>query len=461
MYVEGACDAGSTRRLGLKFHYFWYMLHALKNHLETNFLELQDSTSILAISGGVDSVVLAHLLHKLDYRFVLAHCNFKLRGAESDDDAVFVQNLAEKLGIPVFIQDFNTLRFAEDHKLSTQMAARELRYAWFEELRREQNAAYVLTAHHANDALETFLINLSRGSGIDGLQGIPARNGPILRPLLPFLREEIAHFAEENKLEWREDASNASDKYLRNHLRHHAIPALQKAAPDFLGSFSKSLKYLQDSAALVDDYISLLYPKIVTQTFKGFQLNIAQLKQLPNTNAVLYELLKDFGFTAWEDIYALPNAQSGKNVLSPTHQLVKNRNFLVLTKNEEQKPERLLIKENDELIAFDQKILSVEKVNKMGDFGPKTAVFDVEQLHFPLTLRNWEEGDYFYPFGMQGKKKLSKYFKDEKFSILEKKEVKVLCNGNEIIWIVGHRSDERYRVQQGAKSLLKFMVNEV
>ncbi|KKK47159.1 hypothetical protein LCGC14_3158010, partial [marine sediment metagenome] len=315
------------------------------------------------------------------------------------------------------------------------------------------------TAHHANDALETFLINLSRGSGIDGLQGIPEQNGPILRPLLPFSREQIADYAEKNNIQWREDASNNTDHYLRNHFRHHAVPELLKAAPNLLNAFSTSLKHLQSSSALVEDYISFIYPKVVTQTFDGFRLNIEQLKQLPHTAAVLYELLKNFGFTAWDDIYELLNAQSGKIVSSSTHRLVKDRDFLLLTLLQNQKTPPVLVHEDDNMLNLDEFVLRMEYVEKADDFDPKSAVFDVEQLNFPLTVRNWEEGDYFYPFGMQGKKKLSKYFKDEKFSILDKEKTKVLCNGNEIIWVMGHRSDERYRVPEGSKKLLKFTVS--
>jgi tRNA(Ile)-lysidine synthase len=436
------------------------MLEAFKNHLEKHFPYLKKSISILAISGGVDSVALAHLLYKLDYPVVFAHCNFHLRAAESNKDAAFVEKLARMLQNRLFIQDFDTLAFAEDHKISTQMAARELRYQWFEELRQEQNADFVLTAHHANDVLETFLINLSRGGGIDGLQGIPEQNGSILRPLLPFSREEVADYITKNRLEWREDASNNSDKYLRNHLRHHAIPALMEAAPNLLSTFSTSLKHLQSTSALVDDYISLIYPKVVTQTFDGYRLNIAQIQQLPNKEAVLYELLKDFAFTAWEDVYALLDAQSGKVVFSPTHRLIKDRDFLLLAEAENSSQKSINVNSEDKLVEFDGIQITIETVEKTVDFGSKSVVFEAEMLDFPLTIRNWQEGDYFYPFGMQGKKKLSKYFKDEKFSILDKEKINVLCNGNEIIWIIGHRSDERYRVQDGAKKLLKFTVSD-
>jgi len=436
------------------------MLEAFKNHIKVQFPDLERSTSILAISGGLDSVVLAHLLRRLEIDIIFAHCNFNLRGTESDKDAEFVEQLAKSYNNRVFVQNFDTPAFAEDHKISTQMAARELRYAWFEELRKSQKATYILTAHHANDALETFLINLSRGSGIEGLKGIPQQNGSVLRPLLSISRKEIADYAAKNGLQWREDASNNSDKYLRNHLRHHAIPALLDAAPGMLHTFSKALQHLETTSALVDDYISFLYPKIVTQTFDGFQLNIGELKQLPNSRAVLYELLKSFGFSAWDDVYALMDAQAGKMVFSKTHRLVRDRNVLLLTQHEDQKSEHIEIKETDQIVKLGGMLLGIETVEKMTYLDQKSAIFEAEMLDFPLIIRNWQEGDYFYPFGMQGKKKLSKFFKDEKFSVLDKESVKVLCNGNEIIWIVGHRSDERYRVQNEAKKLLKFTVGE-
>ncbi|WP_128763087.1 tRNA lysidine(34) synthetase TilS [Leeuwenhoekiella aestuarii] len=432
------------------------MITAFKEHLESQFFKLKNKRVLLAVSGGLDSVVLAHLFSKNDWDFEIAHCNFSLRGKESDADAVFVEQLAANLNVKFHIQKFDTEAFAKAEKVSTQMAARELRYTWFEEVCIENQLSYVVTAHHAKDDLETFLINLSRGSGIEGFTGMEAKGDFIIRPLLPFSREEIAKYAQEHNIKWREDSSNSADKYLRNHLRHHAIPALEEAAPQFLTQFKKSQQHLQESANLLEDYTALLFSKIVTQSFKGYDLNIAQLKATPNTKAVLYQLLKNFDFTAWDDIYELLDAQPGKYVASKSYRLIKDRDVLILIKNTERENSVYKFESAQHELQLPDLKLKKESVHDFKRPNTNEAYFDLNLLEFPLMIRKWEEGDTFYPFGMKGKKKLSKFFKDLKYSTIQKEAVWLLCSQEDIIWVIGERTDDRYKINSTTSNLVKF-----
>ncbi|MDQ7917820.1 tRNA lysidine(34) synthetase TilS [Mesonia sp. MT50] len=430
------------------------MQHRFSKHIQENFPSLTSQEVVLAISGGVDSVVLAHLLQLSQVDFALAHVNFRLRGKESDADEVFVKELAQQLGCPFYVQHFDTKKFAEDHGVSIQMAARDLRYAWFEELCAQENYKSLLTAHHANDSLETFFINLMRGTGLTGLTGIPENNQLVVRPLLIFSREEIEAFAKENDISWREDASNQSNAYLRNKIRNQVYPILKEENPDVISSFLKTQAHLQESEALLEDYTALLFSKIVKETSWGYELAIQELKKIPNSKAVLYQLLKDFGFTEWEDVYLLLEAQSGKRVFSKTHQLLKDREVLILEKIKKEEEGSFKVNAKEDLI-FSLGILKQEKVEKIEEKTKNTAYFPIELLKFPLELRKWKPGDYFYPFGMQGKKKISDFLIDEKIPVTEKEKIWVLCNETDIIWIVNHRTDERYKIQP-TQNILKF-----
>jgi tRNA(Ile)-lysidine synthase len=264
------------------------MLTSLKKHIDQTFSALRDKKIILACSGGLDSVVLAHLLKQLDFNFCLAHCNFNLRGDESDGDAAFVASLATLLQVPFYEEAFDTKAFAKDHTISTQMAARELRYEWFEQLRKQIKFDLIATAHHADDVLETVLINLSRGTGIRGLTGIPEETETLIRPLLPFSRDEVLRFAKKAEFFWREDSSNAATDYLRNELRHRVIPPYKKASKNVLKGVRNTITHLQASEQLVADYMVLLYNLLVTETVDGYEIDITKLGDLPNHGAVLY-----------------------------------------------------------------------------------------------------------------------------------------------------------------------------
>ena len=434
------------------------MLTNFKNHISNTFPALKGKKILIACSGGLDSVVLSRLFKELNYDISLAHCNFSLRGKESDEDEKFVILLADKLSIPIFNKKFNTKAYKIKHKLSTQVAARQLRYQWFEEVCTEHSFDYLATAHHLDDDLETFLINLSRGTGLRGLIGIPLINDKIIRPFLNFPRADILQYAKEKNSPWREDSSNQTSDYLRNKLRIEVIPRLKEVDHNLLNGFHQTQKYLNDSMALVNDYMALIKNLVVDETEDGFEIDVLKLQDLPNTNALLYELLAPFGFTAWDDISDLLTAQSGKQIFSESHRILKNRKSLLLVENSfVDNEETYTIKESD--TGIDTPInLKIEHVAKTSDYTPSIVYLDVQKLNFPLQLRKWREGDSFYPFGMKGKKKLSKFFKDEKLSLVAKEKTWVLTSGNHIVWIVGMRSDHRFKVENQTKKILKITV---
>jgi len=429
------------------------MLQKLANITQQNFPFLKEKKLLIAISGGIDSVVLTHLLSALNFNISLAHCNFNLRNTESDLDTVFVKKVAKELKIKCFTTSFETKKIAQENKESTQVAARNLRYNWFQEILEAHNFDYVLTAHHADDNLETFLINLTRGSGLDGFTGIPEINGNIIRPLLKFSRIEILSYAKENKLSWREDKSNAATKYVRNKIRHKILPVLKEINPSLLDTFSKTLENLKESKQLIDDSIEEISKKVILKEHGVVKFRIHEIQQLSNPKAYLYELLKGHNFTEFKDIYNLLAAQSGKQVFSKTHALLKDREFLILSEvailNEQQKTQELAFHISEDLCKITDPIqLTFEKVTAQSVQNKSTIYVSKESLTFPLIVRKWQNGDYFYPEGMQGKKKLSKYFKDEKLSLLEKQNTWLLCNADDtIIWIIGMRKDNRYSLK--------------
>lgn len=428
------------------------MLEKFSNHIEASFSFLKGKKLLLACSGGMDSVVLAHLISELEMDFALAHCNFSLRGKESDGDEMFVIGLAKQMGVPVFVETFDTNRYAKQNQLSTQLAARILRYTWFDEILTNFKYDYLLTAHQLDDDLETFFINLSRGTGLKGLTGIPAINGKIVRPLLNFSREDIKQYVEEHKLNWREDSSNSKADYLRNKIRLEVIPSFKETNASLLKNFQTTQRNLRASEKLVEDYMALVYNLVVSEVEEGYRIDIPKLQDLPHTSELLYELLSDFGFTEWNDVVNLLDAQTGKQLFSKTHRLLKNRDELLLTQIE--------VIEGEEIIVPQEGIktpiqLKIEVVKEIEEVANNIIYVSSEILQFPMTLRRWKEGDAFYPFGMKGKKKLSKYFKDEKLSVYDKEKVWVLCSGEQIVWIVNYRMDNRFRVSEDTETIFK------
>jgi tRNA(Ile)-lysidine synthase len=431
------------------------MLNKLRLHLNTSFPFLKGKSLFLAVSGGMDSMVLLDLFQQLDYEIAVLHCNFSLRDLESDGDAEFLNEYCENQQIPLFIKKFDTNQFAKEAKLSIQVAARKLRYDWFYEQLEEKEFGYLLTAHHLEDSLETFLINLTRGTGLEGLTGIPIQNDKIIRPLLPFSRAEIEDYIRENNLQWREDSSNASDKYFRNKVRHAIVPVLKELNPNLLSSFQNTVQNLQQAQSLVEDASKLVFQMVVQEENNQMKINLIELLKLPNYSAYLYQWLKDFGFTAWDDITDLVTAQSGKQVFSDTHVLLKDRDFLILYAKEiNSLHEEFFINKGLQEVKVPLNI-TFFNVSTISNSNSNTIFVNEDFLQFPLVIRKWQEGDYFYPIGMKGKKKLSKFFKDEKMSLIDKSNQWILCSKNQVVWVIGKRQDDRFKLNDNSINKLQ------
>jgi tRNA(Ile)-lysidine synthase len=468
MLVKGQSD--ETSFITLQITIFTTLMKAVfKKHIDDNLSFLKDKKLLIAISGGIDSSILTHLFHQLNFSISLAHCNFSLRGKESNKDEQFVKELGSELDVKTFTKKFDTEKYASENSLSTQMAARELRYKWFQKISLENNIDFILTAHHKDDVIETFLINLTRGTGIDGLTGIPEVNGNVVRPFLPFERNDILVFAAKNKLAWREDKSNSSIKYVRNKIRHKIVPVLKELNPNLLDTFNNTLENLKGSQQIVADRIENIKEKVTSLQNGNVCFNISEVQKLSNPKVYLYQLLKEYGFTEWDDIKDLLNAQSGKQVFSKTHRLLKDRDYLILSviehsielstfeisKDTKEIKHPLKLKFNTVEIPFDNKNDQNRILNNLIFDDPNTISIDYNKLKFPLALRKRQKGDFFFPIGLYGKKKVSKFFKDQKLSLFEKENTWLLTSNNEIVWVVGHRLDERFKVSKNTSKILK------
>ena len=428
------------------------MKNKVQQFITEKSLFVREDKLILGISGGADSVCLMHVFLELGYSFELAHCNFNLRGEESDADEYFVKDLAKKYQLKIHVKQFDTLVYAAENKISTQMAARDLRYAWFEKLRIKLNAKYLAIAHHANDDVETFFINLVRGSGLKGFLGIKEKNNAIVRPLLSVSRLEIEQYLKDRGLVFREDSSNASVKYLRNKIRHELIPLLAQMNPSIQQTVKDEMRILEGVAQIYASKVEEVR-KDLTQEKNGIvQLEISALLALNPLHSYLYELLSAYGFYAVEAISKALQGQSGKQFFSSTHQLVVDRENIFIS---------LLNKEN-EVFEIAEKTISLVHplVINFKVIADKTIIYDnniaqldVDKLKFPLTLRKWKEGDKFMPLGMKKFKKLSDFFIDSKFSIIDKQEQWLLCSGVDIVWVLGCRIDERYKLESNTKKV--------
>ncbi|WP_350291983.1 tRNA lysidine(34) synthetase TilS [uncultured Croceitalea sp.] len=432
------------------------MLAAFQSHIKKQFPFLRGAKLLIACSGGLDSTVLSILAKESDLDFSLVHCNFGLREKEGDEDEQFVKQLSKDLGVVLYTKTFDTKKEKQQLGGSIQMVARDLRYKWFQELLESGEYSYLLTAHHADDSLETFLINLSRGTGIVGLTGIPYKNGSIVRPLLPFSRAAILAYAESNKLTWREDSSNTETKYLRNQIRHAIIPKLKETNGNFLSNFLNTQQRLRESSLILERTKKELQKTLFVYEGNTVIISIKALQRLDPLSSYLYLLFQEYEFTAWEDILNLLNAESGKEVRSTTHRLLKDRERLLLAPISEEIQSEFYIKSDCTAINKPLK-LSIEKVVKVSETHENILYIDIEKLNFPLMLRKWHNGDYFYPLGMKGKKKLSKYFKDEKVAIIGKEEQWLLCSGSEIVWVIGRRADERFKITPATKQIVKIV----
>ncbi|GHT49353.1 tRNA(Ile)-lysidine synthase [Bacteroidia bacterium] len=415
---------------------------------------------IVGLSGGADSVVLLYVLQRLGYECLAAHCNFHLRGEESLRDEQVALNLAKSLKIPCFKQDFDTVTFAREKGISIEMAARDLRYEWFEQLRQAQDAEAIAVAHHRDDSIETMLLNLTRGTGIKGLTGIKPKNGKIIRPLSGVSKKEILQFAEEKQLPYITDSSNLQDEFTRNKIRLSVVPLLQTLNPSIDEALLHTMANLNEVSKIYENHIQ----EAILQVFdaeKG-SIDISGLQRLPSPEAVLFELLKEYGFNrdTVQDIRRAMESQAGKEFYSPHYALIKDRNrFLLVPREQTGEKNVYTIGENAiEINAPVSMRLTIEAINPNFEI-PKdknSACFDADKIRFPLQIRKWEQGDKFIPFGMKSFQKISDYFNNHKFSKPEKENTWLLCSGNDIIWIIGHRTDNRYRIGEGSRRAVVF-----
>ncbi|GHV59081.1 tRNA(Ile)-lysidine synthase [Bacteroidia bacterium] len=418
------------------------MIRKIRHYIEKHRLLNVNSKVIVGLSGGADSVVLLSVLQRLGYECLAAHCNFHLRGEEALRDEKQAIDFAQSLKISCFKQDFDTLSVARERGISIEMAARDLRYEWFEQLRLEQNADAIAVAHHRDDSIETLLLNLIRGTGIKGLAGIKPKNGSIIRPLLEVSKQDILHYAAERKLPFVTDSSNLQDEYTRNKIRLSVIPLLQSIQPAIDLALIRTMENVNEAIKIYDFHIR----EAIEQVFDNEKgtIDIVQLQTLPSPEAVLFELLKGYGFNreVVQDIVLAMNKQSGKEFYSPEYIIVKDRNcFLLLPRNAANEPAIEEIHEKDVLLVAVDEHFKITKDRNI-------AYFDAEKLQFPLQIRSWKQGDKFIPFGMNQFQKLSDYFNTHKFSKPEKENVRLLCSDNHIIWIMGHRTDNRYRITE-------------
>ncbi len=467
-----------------------------KSYIQNHRLFSVKDQLLVAVSGGIDSVVLCELCKDAGFDFKIAHCNFQLRGEESERDEAFVRSLAEKYQVKAFIKKFDTEKFAEDNKLSIQVAARELRYEWFEELRTEMESrhltheqqklsaskphrtshivhpTFVLTAHHANDNIETLLMNFFKGTGIAGLRAIQPRQGKIIRPLLFAKKEELLNFASENNLQFVEDSSNLSDKYTRNYFRNQLIPSLQKVFPGVEENLMNNIERFGEIDELYRQIISRHTTKLIEKKENEIHIPVLKLKKIKALSTILYEIIKEFGFTAHqtEEVKKLLDSESGKYISSATHIIIKNRNWIIIAPHNAMIASNILIKENDKEIRFEDGILKFENVVPVKielTFDSSIALLDADKITFPLLLRKWKRGDYFYPLGMKkasgspAKKKLSKFFIDQKLSLVDKEKIWIIESDKKIIWVVGKRIDDRVKITSNSTRLIRIRFNEL
>ena len=441
------------------------MLEHLLKYVSSNSLFDKGDKILIAVSGGLDSVVLLDLLFKTGFNISIAHCNFQLRGQESDMDEEFVKGLGEKYKLKTFVKICDASEYAKTNKLSIQESARELRYQWFKKVLIENKFDKLVVAHHFDDNLETFFINFSRGSGLSGLKGIPVKNDNIVRPLMFASRKEIEEYANENKLKFREDSSNSSDKYLRNNIRHNLIPGFLVILGGTNETLRKSMAYLAEDELLFEQLIQQKRLEIIEES-EGFQfMKKSKLLSLSPLKTWVYYLLKPFGFSrsVTDDISeGLLENNTGKNYFSSTHRILSDREKLIITTQKpDTKNQEFTIDETvSELLTplhFD-----ISTFSKTDDFkilnDKNIAYFDFEILKFPLTLRKWETGDKFKPYGMKGSKLLSDFFIDEKLSLLEKENIWLLLSGEEIIWVVGLRTSDKYKITGQTETVYKVIL---
>lgn len=441
------------------------MQQAFEQFIHDKALFTHENRLLLTVSGGIDSVVLAQLCHDAGYSFAIAHCNFQLRGEESEQDEYFVKTLAQTFQVPFYTTRFQTKKYADDNGISTQMAARDLRYDWFEKIRAQHQYDFILTAHHQDDVLETILLNLTRGTGLAGLHGILPKNGIIVRPLLFATRKEIDAFLTKKQLTWREDSSNTSVDYVRNRLRHDVIPVLRDINPQVAAAAFQMAERIQEVEKIVNQSIETTTRLFVSKKNDAVWLDKAVLENVSSPTEHLNYHLAEYGFSYTQAvlIWQQRNQLVGKQFLSASHQLVNDRlHWLITPRHTTAAPSPILLTTHSGEVAFQEGKLQWHKLNSLKTISlgsAQSAYLDFGKLTFPLRLRPWGNGDWFCPSGMQGKrKKVSDFLIDSKIPRSLKSKVWVLESANDIVWLVGYRIDERYKAQQGATNISLFQL---
>jgi tRNA(Ile)-lysidine synthase len=437
----------------------------LLEYVKTHDLFHKGDKLILAISGGVDSVVLADLLHSSYYSFSLAHCNFNLRPDEVEQERQLVERLAQRYKCPLHIRELDTTAYALEQKISIQLAARELRYSWFNQLLKETNSRYLLTAHHADDNIETLLMNFFKGTGIRGLRGILPKQGAIVRPLLFASKYDIEQYAKEHRLEYAVDSSNSSDKYSRNYFRHNLIPVVRNKFPSAEENLLNNIERFRDIEVLFKETINA-YKKLLMEDRGGeLQIPVLKLKKLPAFKTILFEIAYDFGYTSSQLnlLVKLLDGETGKYVDSPTHRILKNRNWIIISKKIDDDIRHIVVEEGDVEVAFADGEIHIKRLpadRYRIEPDPKIAAVDGSLIKFPLILRKWKQGDYFYPLGLAKKKKLSRFFIDQKLSKNDKERVWVVEMDKKIVWVVGIRIDDRFKIKTATREVLRLRLVE-
>jgi len=448
-----------------KYFHFYHprkMFEKVRKFIDENqLLHLNDRPVIVGVSGGTDSVVLLDILQKLGYQCIIAHCNFHLRKDESDRDEMFVRSLSETSKAPIHTIDFETNEYATANNISIEMAARELRYSWFENLYWENDAQAIAVGHHLDDNIETMLLNLARGTGLKGLTGMPMRNGNVVRPLLDTSRIEITQYLIENNLNYVEDGSNSSTDYVRNKIRHQLIPLMEEINPAFRQTMKQTRENLQDTYHIFQTEINRMKSEIVSSSDNRTELNINKIRQYSEKETILYEILKEYHFHPDQirQITESLDTTAGKMFYSPTHALLRDRESLII-----QLLENSIVKtvaENGKKQTTQLLMRTFDKDNNFEYSRSQHVIhLDADKITLPLTQRKWQAADYFYPLGMKNKKKLSNFLIDEKIDRFEKENVQVLISGDQIVWVIGLRMDDRFKVTAETKRIVELVISD-
>jgi tRNA(Ile)-lysidine synthase len=423
----------------------------------------EKSRILVTISGGADSVALLHLLKNAGQTCIAAHCNFNLRGAESDEDEAFVIALCQQFNIELHTVSFQTREVAQQRKISIEMAARDLRYQWFEKLSDQLNIQYIATGHHGDDAIETFFLNLTRGTGLKGLTGIAWRKEKLIRPLLYASSEEIKQYCRENNLNYRTDSTNSDIQILRNKIRHQIMPLFKEMNPSFFATMQKNISYLEEACELMAFESKKFQNESMAKEGDTVIIPIQLLKQHPQKQTVAFDILKDYGFSGAQISPIIKSMESipGKQFLSASHRLLVDRYNLIITPISPKDETQYVINSDDQTISKPIH-LSFTQFQKTNEFKfskrPDVAHLDAELIDFPLYLRHAESGDRFIPLGMNNFKKLSDFFIDEKYSLIEKENCWLLINGEAIVWVIGQRIDNRYKITPKTKTILEIKI---